>query len=81
MFAGITKTDVLAMKVPSFNLIIAIYVQFLALVFAFTARAEVVEGNVYRENSSAEVYLISAGKKIWVPTPDALFAMGLSSKP
>lgn len=38
--------------------------------------AQVVEGNLYRESSAPEVYIIQGDKKIWVPTPDALFAMG-----
>jgi hypothetical protein len=57
-------------------LIVVTCLQLFTLVFLSTARAQVVEGRVYRESSGPEVYLISAGKKIWVPTADALFAMG-----
>jgi len=38
----------------------------------------VLEGKLYREISTPEVYLISAGKKIWVPNPPALFLMGFN---
>jgi hypothetical protein len=34
------------------------------------------EGGLYKERSSPEVYLLSGGRKIWIPTPDALVAMG-----
>lgn len=34
------------------------------------------EGELYREASAPEVYVIQNGSKIWIPTPDALFAMG-----
>src|SRR5207245_11732816 len=57
-------------------IVVVLCFQFLTPLFASTARAEVVDGKVYRENSSPEVYLICAGKKVWVPTPYALFAMG-----
>jgi hypothetical protein len=59
-------------------LVIAIYVQLLPLLFTSTVGAQVVEGKVYREKSTPEVYLISAGKKIWVPNPPALFLMGFN---
>jgi hypothetical protein len=57
---------------------VAAYVQLLVLVFVSSVGAQVTEGKVYRETSTPEVYLISAGKKIWVPTPAALFAMGFN---
>ncbi len=36
----------------------------------------IVEGQLYREISKPEVYIVANGKKIWIPTPDALFNMG-----
>ena len=38
--------------------------------------AAIREGGLYREVSKPEVYVIQDGKKVWIPTPDALFAMG-----
>jgi hypothetical protein len=35
-----------------------------------------VSGGVYREVSSLERFVIQGGKKIWIPTDDALAAMG-----
>jgi hypothetical protein len=40
------------------------------------AAEDITEGNLYREVSHPEVYVIHQGKKVWIPTPDALFAMG-----
>ncbi len=34
------------------------------------------EGGLYREVGAPEVFIIQGGKKVWIPTPDALFAMG-----
>jgi hypothetical protein len=34
------------------------------------------EGNLYRERSFPEVYVIHSGKKVWIPNSGALFAMG-----
>ena len=59
-------------------LVIAISVQLLTIIFASIVGAQVVEGKLYREISTSEVYLISAGKKIWVPNPPALFLMGFN---
>jgi len=36
----------------------------------------IVEGGLYRETSTPEVYVIHDGKKVHIPTPDALFGMG-----
>jgi hypothetical protein len=34
------------------------------------------EGHLYREASLLEVYVVHDGRKIWIPTPDALRGMG-----
>jgi hypothetical protein len=49
---------------------------FILCVFSTETYAQIIEGNLYRENSSPEVYVINGNKKIWIPTPDALLAMG-----
>lgn len=36
----------------------------------------IVEGAVFQEERAPEVYVIHDGKKVWIPTPDALFRMG-----
>lgn len=39
-------------------------------------RPQIAEGQLYREQSTPEVYVIHDGAKVWIPTPDALFNMG-----
>lgn len=36
------------------------------------------DGTLLRERSHAEVYVVHGGKRIWIPTPDALRLMGYS---
>lgn len=50
----------------------------LSLLCTREARGQIVEGGAYREQSRPEVYVISDGRKVWIPTPDALAAMGIS---
>lgn len=38
--------------------------------------AQILEGRLYRENASPKVYVIHDGKKIHIPSPDALLALG-----
>jgi hypothetical protein len=46
------------------------------MAFPSQAAENITEGGLYRETSHGEVYIIHQGKKVWIPTPDALFAMG-----
>jgi len=45
-------------------------------ILSLQVSAQISEGKLYRESSKPEVYVIHDGKRIWIPTPDALFGMG-----
>ena len=50
-----------------------------ALLIADVSPAQAqLEGHLYREQSRPEVYLVEGGRRIKIPTPDTLFAMGYS---
>lgn len=53
------------------------YLSLLIVLVAADVSAEPIrEGGLYRENSAPEVYVIHGGKKVWIPSQDALFVMG-----
>lgn len=52
------------------------YLILILLAIPIMGITQIVEGKLYRETSKPHVYVIHGGRKVWIPTGDALSAMG-----